>query len=111
MEEDLATLRRLVEDFPVSSLYITVVHHARSKDYHVKTSLALPGRTLFTGERDILVHPAYDRCIRKLVCRVESYKARMHGDAEVAKHQTRTHQTLTPTGELDVTRLLASRTR
>ncbi len=57
MEEDLDTLRKLVADFPVSNLYITIVHHKRSDDFHVKTSLALPGKTLFTGERDVHVHP------------------------------------------------------
>jgi hypothetical protein len=108
MENDLETLRRLVDAFPVSSLYITVVYHARSKDYHVKTSLALPGRTIFTGERDVLVHPAFDRCIRKLVCRVEGYKASMHGDPELAKQKTRTHQTLLPTGNLSVEQLTAA---
>ena len=74
MEEDLGTLHKLVEQFPVSNLYITVIHHPRSNDYHVKTSLALPGRKLFTGDRDTVVHAAYERCLRKLTKKVKAYK-------------------------------------
>lgn len=105
MEEDLHTLRRLVRDFPVSNLYITIVHHARSNDYHVKTSLALSGKTLFTGDRDMVVHPAFERCIRKLVRKVEAYKQRMQGDADLAKQTSGTHHTLNPTQDFDVTKL------
>jgi ribosome-associated translation inhibitor RaiA len=105
MEDDLHTLRKLVEDFPVSNLYLTVIHHERSKDYHVKASLALPGKTLFTGDRDTVVHPAYDRCVRKLVKKVEAYKERMHRDAELSKQARGTHHTLDPTRDFDVTRL------
>ncbi len=108
MEDDLDTLRRLVKDFPVSNLYITIVHHASSKDYHVKTSLALTGKKLFTGDRDILVHPAFERCVHKLAKKVEAYKERMRGDAERSKQIAGTHQLITPTGELDVPRLAAA---
>lgn len=105
MEEDLHTLRALVESFPVSNLYITVVHHARSGDYHIKTSLALCGKTLFTGDRDVLVHAAYERCIRKLVKKVSSYKQQMQGDFEQAKQVGGTHSTLNPTQSIDVEQL------
>lgn len=105
MEADLHTLRNVVADFPVSVLYITVIYHARSEDYHVKTSLVLPGKTLFTGDRGLEVHPAYERCIRKLVKKVEIYKLKMQGDSEQAKHVRGTRQTLTPTQEIDVATL------
>ncbi len=105
MEEDLDTLRKLVADFPVSNLYITIVHHSRSDDFHVKTSLALPGKTLFTGDRDARIHPAYERCVRKLVKKVETYKRRMSGDAEKAKLAGGTHHRLEPTRELDIAAL------
>jgi ribosome-associated translation inhibitor RaiA len=102
MEEDLGTLRKLVEEFPVANLYVTVVYHPRSTDYHVKTSLALPGRTLFTGERDEQVHPAYDRCVRKLVRKVNDYKADLQQRAELSKRQQGTHQTVSPAGTFEV---------
>ncbi len=105
IEENLHTLRNLVKDFPVSHLHLTVVHHERSKDYHVKASLTLTGKTLFTGDRDVFVHPAYERCVRKLVRKVEAYKQRMHRDAELSKQASGTHHTLKPTQEFDITRL------
>jgi hypothetical protein len=105
MEEDLHTLRKLVQDFPVSTLYITIVHHKRTDDYHVKTSLVLPGRTVFTGDRDRLAHPAYERCVRKLVKKVEAYKQRMHGEAELAKQAAGTHHIMAATQEVDIEQL------
>ena len=105
METSLGTLRKLVEAFPVSNLYITVVHHDPSKDYHVKTSLALSGKTLFTGDRDVDVHPAFERCIRKLVQKVRTYKKRMSQDSELAKLAEGTHQLVKPSAELDLAKI------
>lgn len=105
LEDSLDTLRKLVKDFPVANLYITIVHHSRSNDYHVKTSLALPGKTLFTGDRDVLVHPAFERCVGKLAKKVAAYKQRMHGEAKRAKQVEGTHQTIMPTRVLDIERL------
>jgi hypothetical protein len=108
MEVDLDTLRHVVEDFPVSGLQITVVHHARSNDYHVKTSLQLPRQTFFTGERDRLVHPAYERCLHKLIKKVDAYKLRMRADDKLAKEATGTRYTLKPSQELDFEQLNAA---
>ena len=105
MEDDLSTLRHAVEGFPVANLYITVVYHARSNTYHVKTALALSGTTLFTGDRDAAVHPAYERCVRKLLRKVARYKHRMRHDTEIAKQEEGTHQSIVPLGEFDVQRL------
>ncbi len=102
MEESLDTLRKLVERFPVSNLYITVIHHERSADYHVKTSLALTGKTLFTGDRDDDALPAFDRCVRKLVQKVRAYRAKMEQDEELAKQAAGTHQMVAPTSEFDL---------
>lgn len=108
MEDDLHALRRIIEDFPVSNLYITVVYHPKRHDYHVKTSLKLCGKTLFTGERDTQVHPAYDRCVRKLVKKIQAYKEHMQGTDEHAKHASGTHQQVSPTQEMDVASLVAA---
>jgi hypothetical protein len=101
MERDLETLSRCTKDFPVSDLYVTVAHHPRSQDFHVKTSLVLSGRTLFTGDRDVLVHPAYERCIGKLVRKVQAYKSRMSGDAEVSRAGEGTAFRIEPTSVPD----------
>lgn len=77
METDVHTLRKLVTDFPVAELQVTVVCHQRKDDFHVKTSLVLPNRTLFTGERDASMHPAFESCIRKLTKKIGDYKKQM----------------------------------
>lgn len=96
IEAALVPLREPVKDFPVADLYITIIFQPRSKDYHVKTSLVLTGRTLFTGDHDELVYPPYERCIGKLVKKVERYKASLRGESEIAKQGKGTHQKLTP---------------
>jgi ribosome-associated translation inhibitor RaiA len=108
MEEDLDTLRDLVEDFPVSDLYITVVHHQRTDDYHVKTSLALSGRKLFTGERHAKVHPAFDSCVRKLAKKVRAYKHEMRVGADASKQAAGTRQDVQPSGEIDLNALVTA---
>ena len=85
MQEDLHTLRRVVEKFPVADLHVRINRHDKSDDFHVKTSLHLPGRTLFTGDRDAKIHPAYERCVRKLVKKVTAYKDRMSHRSQFEK--------------------------
>lgn len=101
MQGDLDSLSRVTKDFPVSDLHITVIYHHRSHDYHVKTSLVLTKKTLFTGDRDVLVHPAYERCIRKLVKKVVAYKDRMAQGDERSKLEVGTHHDVLPTREPD----------
>lgn len=97
MERGLDTLAKLVKPFPVSDLYITVIYHAPSNDYHVKTALVLPGRTLFTGDRGPAVLPAYEQCVRKLVRKVTAYKQRMSAAAEHSKRVAGTQHDVVPT--------------
>jgi ribosome-associated translation inhibitor RaiA len=101
MERDLGTLSRCAKDFPVSDLYVAVIHHPRTQDFHVKTALVLSGRTLFTGDHDVLMHPAYERCIGKLVRKVQAYKSRMSGDAEVSHAEEGTAFRIEPTSVPD----------
>lgn len=96
MEDALEPLSRVSRDFPVSDLYITVIHHPRSKDFHVKTSLVLSGKTLFTGDRDANLYPAYERCVRKLVRKVETYKEKLTNAHEFTKQQEHTHVHVEP---------------
>lgn len=96
IEEDLDSLAKAVESFPVSDLYVTIIHHPRSNSFHVKTSLRLPSVTLFTGDRDEQMHPAYIRCVRKLVKKVEAYKSDLASSEEISKREKRTRQSLEP---------------
>jgi ribosome-associated translation inhibitor RaiA len=106
METALGHLERVAQSFPVSDLYIYVRHHPRSNDFHVKTSLVLPGRTLFTGDRDIAMYPAYERCVSKLAQKVEAYKRDLSNTAEVAKLEKGTHKQVEPTVDPDPRQLL-----
>ncbi len=96
LEDTLEPLRRVSAQFPVSDLYITIAFHGHSNQYRVKTSLVLPGRTIATGDVGENMEPAYERCIRKLVARVEGYKAAMGGDSEQARAVEGTRRELVP---------------
>lgn len=101
MEANLGTLRTRAAQFPISDLYVTVTRFPRTGDFHVKTSLVLTGRTLFTGDRDILVHPAYLRCIRKLVAKLDAYTEAMSNMPAIAKHEEGTQLEVVPTAAPD----------
>lgn len=105
LEKGLAPLRKPVEKFPVSSLYITVYFHPRSNSYRVKTALALSGKTLTTGDLDEQLYPAYERCVRKLVKKLLAYEADLGAEAELRKHQKGTHQDVMPQQEADAAQL------
>ena len=50
----LEPLHRVTEKFPVSDLYVTVIHHARTGDYHVFHFIGHGGMDARTGEmRDV----------------------------------------------------------
>jgi hypothetical protein len=87
MEANLGVLRTRAQEFPISDLYVTVTRFPRTGDYHVKTSLVLTGRTLFTGDRDVLVHPAFLRCVRKLVSKLDAYIEALGNKDTIAKHE------------------------
>jgi len=105
MEEALAPLREPVRNFPVSVLYITVIRHPTPDDYHVRTSLVLPGRTLFTGDRDINPLTAWSRCVRKLVSKVRAYKDNLAAKPERTRRQEGTAQEVLPESEPDAEQL------
>ena len=97
MRDDLKTLSKLTADMPVSDLHVTVAHFEHSGEYHVKTTLVTPGRQIFTGEHDTVVHPAYQRCVRKLVRKLRDYKDRMEThDGERGKLAEHTRHELNP---------------
>lgn len=108
LEANLAPLRAMTQDFPVADLYVTIYFHARSNDYHVKTSLVLTGRTLFTGEHDVQIHPAFVRCVRKLVAKMHGYLDALGNKPELAKTQEGTRQEIEPTAIPDVEKIDAA---
>lgn len=106
MEESLGTLEAVTKNFPFADLYVTISYSSHSEEYHVKTTLKLPGRVLFTGEHDSVAVPAYERCIRKLVRKVEDYKQQMQSShGERAKYAVGTRQDMAPTELPEIDRL------
>lgn len=102
MEANLGTLRTRAKNFPIADLYVAVTRFPRTGDFHVKTSLVLTGRTLFTGDRDVLVHPAYLRCIHKLVKKLDAYIEAMSQKPIISKHEEGTHLDVVPAAVPDV---------
>lgn len=93
MDADLEPLRKVIARFPVRDLYVTMTYNERSTDFHVKTTLLLPGRNLFTGDAENHPVPAFGRCIRKLLNKVEGYKDELDQRPEQAQRvvATNTH--------------------
>lgn len=101
-EAGLEPLLEPVKKFPVSDLNITVTYHARNETYRVKTTLALPGRTLAASDIDRYPYTAFERCIRKLIRRLLAYQNEMSATDELAKHQKGTQQFVVPEQEPDI---------
>lgn len=105
LEANLETLGRLVRDFPVASLYVTISHHAKREMYHVKTALRLPGRDLCTGDWDAHYHPAFERCTRKLIHKITAFKQSMGREEEQKKETIGTSHGVIPDHEPDAAAL------
>jgi ribosome-associated translation inhibitor RaiA len=97
IEDSLGALREAVASFPIQGLLITIHHHPRHNDYHVKMSLKLPGQTLFTGERHQVMYTAIEQSVDKLLRKVKTFKSRMQAEAEQSKQSEGTHHRLEST--------------
>jgi ribosome-associated translation inhibitor RaiA len=105
MDGDLETLRRLVKSFPDPELKIELSHQSY---YRVRVSLLLPGRTLFTADEDQNFHPAWERCIRKLVKRVDGYKEKLGNKPTYAKEAQGTLHNVRPTMDPDLNEIIVA---
>lgn len=74
MEETLTPLREAANGLPEPELLLKVIHHPRSQVYNVEARLRLPGRTLSTADGDAYLDSAFQRCVRKLVQRLDDYR-------------------------------------
>jgi hypothetical protein len=97
LHDGLPPLDRLVEELPVSDLYVTIFHHPRGRpEYQVKTALVLPAKTLFSSTTDASLHPAFEKSVANLVQQVEAYKRTRDNADEQAKHRKGTYQEVVP---------------
>jgi len=97
LQRGIDPIRKPVATFPVSDLYITIFHHPRSGRYVVKTSLVLPGDTLFSREEAADFHPAFERCIASLLRNLVALKGRLEHLEEQSKLGQGTHHRMLPT--------------
>lgn len=100
MDSNLETLRKLVKDFPVSEMKVEIVSESNG-GVHVGTRLFLAGRTLFTGDQDRQLHPAWERCIHKLMHKVRALKDKLGNKPTYAKEIQGTDHVVHPTMEPD----------
>jgi hypothetical protein len=109
LQASLSPLGKLVEDLPVSDLYVTIFHHPRGgPEYQVKTALVLPAKTLFSSDTDASFHPAFGRCVTNLVQQVTAYKRTQDNADQLDKHRKGTYQEVVPSREPDAEHLEAA---
>ena len=88
MQRSLAPLSEAVKEFAMSELWITCICHPRSQTFHVEGKLKMPGRTVITGDRDTHLDTAFQRCVQKMVRRIEAYEERPNREAmDLVKRQ------------------------
>ncbi len=109
LHDGLSPLDSLVEDLPVSDLYVTIFYHPRGRpEYQVKTALVLPAKTLFSSATDASFHPAFATCMANLVQQVTAYKRARDNADQLDKHRKGTYQEVVPSREPDAGRLEAA---
>lgn len=101
IDRSLDPVRDLVREFPVSDLYVTITYHQHSDTYRIKCALVLSGQTLTTGDLAGDVDSAIDRCVRKLVKRIEQYKQGLENIEDQEKFAKGTYQNVVPNREPD----------
>jgi hypothetical protein len=81
-----------------SDLKVAVVHHPTSDRFHVSADLRLPRRSIFTGDWDPYLDTAAQRCLRKLIRKIEAYQHEpdREGDRIAKQVQQSREQVVTP---------------
>src|SRR5215218_9088814 len=64
-----------VADMGQCQLWLTVVYHPRSNVYHAQAKLKLPGETIITGDQQPFLESAVERCLNKVLRRIQGYQA------------------------------------
>jgi hypothetical protein len=72
LQQPLDSVAEKVGNLP-SDLKVSVVHHPLSDRFHVSADLRLPRRSIFTGDWDPYLDTAAQRCLRKLIRKIEAY--------------------------------------
>jgi len=97
MRQQLDSLLRQVDSFPLSDIHVLVEHNTRSNDFSVKITLILPGETLVGNDHDSFLLAAFDRCLISLEENVRAYKDRLGQVPERQKVEKGTRHDVEPT--------------
>jgi hypothetical protein len=73
LQEPLDSVVEKVGNLP-SDLKVSVIHHPTSDRFHVSADLRLPRRSIFTGDWDPYLDIAAQRCLRKLIRKIDRYR-------------------------------------
>ncbi len=92
MRDNLESLFRQVEHFPISDVHVLIEKNQRTSDYSVKVRLVLPGETLVGSDHDLAVHAAFERCLISLEDNIRAYKDRLGRVPERQRQQKGTVQ-------------------
>ncbi len=95
MEKDLDTLGRTIRAFPVAELKVELTI-LNSTTVRVATALRLVTRTLYVADQDGVLHPAWERCIRRLVKKVGALKDKLANKPAYSKQQEGTQHEVRP---------------
>jgi hypothetical protein len=74
MQEAIERIATAVEGLAPADLRITVIFHDTRPAYHAEAKLKLPGCTIKTGDWDPLLDVAFQRSMRKLLHKIETYR-------------------------------------
>jgi ribosome-associated translation inhibitor RaiA len=77
LETHLGLIPQLIAQFPVADLHVDVHKHPQKEDFHIKMSLRLNSETLFTGDRNAEMMPAYNHCVTKMVAKIKDFKEKL----------------------------------
>jgi hypothetical protein len=76
LQSSLMSLAEAVRDLPDAVLQMAVIFHRKSEMYHIEAKLKLPGRSLFSSEKDPYLDSALLRAIESIIRKAEAYRAR-----------------------------------
>lgn len=100
MDQDLNTLRKLIQTFPSPELKLEISNQTPSI-IRVGASLRLAGRTLFAAGQLNTLHASWDEAIKRLISKVRAFKDQLGHVPERQKQNEGTLHDIVPTMAAD----------
>lgn len=76
IQEGLDLIAEEVVEFPASNLWLKIVYHPDSQQYHARAKLQLPGETIITDAYSPWLDESLQHSFDKIRRRIEQYKGR-----------------------------------